>query len=207
MVEALFVGAVAGLGGRAGDHAAQAYARLAESYRGRAYHNLRHIEAVLETFLFIAEGLSTEAESIVTLALCYHDVVYDSQAKDNEERSAEFADHELEGLGISPEDRAEVRRLILLTQRHDVSPGDVLGAIVVDADLAILQSPTAEYDRYAAAIREEYSWVPEADYQAGRTKVLQSLMAKKLFTSSLLDEDLARANMSREIATLSDSSR
>jgi len=202
LVESLFVGAIVRLGGPGGEPAARAYVRLAEAYEGRAYHNLRHLEAVLETYLLIADGLSTEVESLITLSLCYHDAVYNPRAKDNETLSADFSDRELALLRISDEDRAEIRRLILLTQHHTVESGDISGAIIVDADLAILQSSPTEYDRYALAIREEYAWVPDAEYRAGRTTVLEGLLAKKLFTSPLLDEEVAKTNMRREIEAL-----
>jgi len=202
MVEALFVGAVVALGGPSSQKASQAYACLADAYQGRAYHNLRHIEAALETYLLITEDLSPEKGAQITLALCYHDAVYDSRAKDNEAKSAELADQELADLGIWFEDRTEIGRLILLTQQHQTTDDDLSGAIVIDADLAILQAPAKEYDRYAAAIREEYSWVPDEEYRMGRTKVLKGLLGRRLFTSRLLDEDAAKANLRREIETL-----
>ncbi len=202
MVEALYVGAIVALGGSSGGRASEAYGHLADLYRGRAYHNLHHIKATLETYLLIAENLPTETGAQITLALCYHDAVYDSQAKDNEAKSAELAEKELAELGIAAEDRAEVARLIQLTKHHQVADRDEAGAIVVDADLAILQTSPDEYDRYATAIREEYSWVPDEEYRAGRTKVLEGLLSRRLFSSPLLDEELAKANLRREVDTL-----
>ena len=197
MIRRVFAQAVVDLGGSSDVDVA--LDRLTKAYGPqRAYHNLRHVEAVLET----AERLMPEGSAHVVLALIYHDAVYDPRAKDNEERSAQMAREELRSLGVPNEDLDEVARLILLTKHHQVSPGDEAGSAVVDADLAILQASPEEYDRYAAAIREEYAWVPEEEYRIGRAKVLEGLMSRKLFSSALLDEEMARANMRREIDRL-----
>jgi len=181
----------------------QAYATLEASYRDRkrAYHNLRHIERVLETFLAIEEDLDPMDGARIILALCYHDAVYDPKQKDNEAKSAALARRELAPLGVEEADLAEIERLILVTKNHRAS--DPLGGVVVDADLAILASATAEYDAYAKAIRKEYAFVPDEEYRAGRRQVLESLLSKKLFASPLLDEEAARDNLEREIASLS----
>jgi predicted metal-dependent HD superfamily phosphohydrolase len=197
MIRRVFLQAVVDLGGS--PEADAALSRLDEAYGlQRTYHNLRHVEAVLET----AKRLLPQGNAHVALALAYHDAVYDPRAKDNEERSAQMARDELSGLGISHGDLDEIARLILLTKHHQVAEGDVVGSVVVDADLAILQASPEEYDRYAAAIREEYAWVPEEEYRVGRAKVLEGLMSRKLFRSALLDEEMARANMRREIDRL-----
>lgn len=198
MVETLFTHAVTVLGGRDLAATGRAYADLEAAYLGRAYHNLRHIEHTLETYLFLAEDLDPEDGARVVLALNYHDVVYDPQAKDNEAQSAAFARRSL--VELEEADLMEIERLILLTHGHRAD--DLVGALVVDADLAILQASPQEYDAYAAAIRQEYGFVSDEDYRAGRTRVLEELMARKLFTSPLLDEDAARANMRREIERL-----
>ncbi|RYD49126.1 MAG: hypothetical protein EOP83_25545 [Verrucomicrobiaceae bacterium] len=183
--------------------ASDAFERVVQRYEdtGQAYHNLDHVAAVL---LWVGRLGKLNPRDLATsaLAVFYHDAVYDTRAKDNEERSAEFARQELGRLGVPEDGLVEIVRLILLTKTHRVEEGDLAGAVVVDADLAILQAPPEEYDRYAAAIREEYAWVPEEEYRAGRTKVLKRLMSRRLFHSPLLDEEAGRANMRREIERL-----
>lgn len=202
MVEALFLGAVAALGGRTDAAARRAYAELDAAYdqAHRAYHDLRHVESTLNAYLFLADDLGTETGARVVLALVYHDAVYEPRAGDNEERSAAFARRALGTVGIEESDLLEIERLILLTQRH--AADDPVGALVIDADLAVLQGTPEEYDAYAAAIRREYAFVPEAAYREGRVRVLEGLLGRRLFTSPLLDEDAARANMTREIVGL-----
>jgi predicted metal-dependent HD superfamily phosphohydrolase len=57
---------------------------------GRFYHTLDHIENGLET----VERLGSHArnQNAVKLAAWLHDVVYESRATDNEERSADHAE-------------------------------------------------------------------------------------------------------------------
>src|SRR4051794_30150458 len=58
---------------------------------GRFYHTLDHVQQVLQT----VESLRSQARNAnaVQLAGWLHDVIYDSRASDNEERSADYAEH------------------------------------------------------------------------------------------------------------------
>jgi predicted metal-dependent HD superfamily phosphohydrolase len=76
---------------------------------------------------------------------------------------------------------ATVSDLILATKSHEAPQPDPNIFVVLDADLAILSAPPAQYDAYAQAIRQEYSFVPEAQYVVGRTAVLQHFLARSLF--------------------------
>ena len=64
----------------------------------RFYHNLDHVQKMLET----VECLGSHARNLnaVKLATWMHDVIYDSKASDNEDRSAEFAERLCERLAI-----------------------------------------------------------------------------------------------------------
>src|SRR4051794_20184465 len=71
--------------------AAATFAGIAGLYSepGRYYHTLKHIWYVLDT----VRGLQDLSQNwpAVQFAAWFHDVIYDSQAKDNEEKSAEYA--------------------------------------------------------------------------------------------------------------------
>jgi predicted metal-dependent HD superfamily phosphohydrolase len=166
----------------------------------RRYHDTRHLADVLS----IVDGCGAPPE--VRLAAWYHDAVYDPRASDNEERSAQLALDALDALGIGGR-AAEVARLIMVTATHDPDPGDVNGALLCDADLAVLARPDDRYDRYAAAIREEYRHVPDDAFRAGRAAVLHHLLDLPVLyrTPELRDrwEAAARANLHRELDTLS----
>ena len=55
----------------------------------RAYHNLAHIQACLSEFEAV-RSLASNPTAMQT-AIWFHDVIYDTHAHDNEERSADFA--------------------------------------------------------------------------------------------------------------------
>jgi predicted metal-dependent HD superfamily phosphohydrolase len=159
---------------------------------GRFYHTLDHIQNVLET----VETLRAHAANLnaVKLAAWLHDVIYDSKASDNEERSARYAERLCEKLSI-PDGRL-VAALILKTKTHDGDDAD--SQVLTDADLAILAETESVYRRYAEQIRQEYAWVPEPEYRAGRRRILEHFLNKSRiyhFLSSL--EDRARRNICR----------
>ena len=164
----------------------------------RFYHTLDHALAVIAT----VESLAPNAKNpnAVKLAAWLHDVVYDSKASDNEERSADYAKRLCEELGIP--DGKQVAALILKTKTHD--PGeDVDAQVLLDADLAILGANESDYQAYAENIRREYAWVPEPDYRKGRRQILEKFLTRPRiyhFLSQL--EQPARRNLKAEIAGL-----
>ena len=167
----------------------------------RRYHDVEHLATVLS----IVDEVEAPAE--VRLAAWYHDAVYDPRSGDNEERSARLAVDALTALAVAPNQVDEVARLVRLTASHEVGDGDVNGALLCDADLAVLARSTDGYDRYAAAIREEYAHVPEEAFRAGRAAVLRHLLDLPALyrVPRLRDrwEVPARANLRRELDALS----
>lgn len=179
----------------------------------RRYHDMMHLERVLGTLrqLLAEEGGETapgpaDPGNLAALAAWYHDAVYQPTRSDNEERSAALARRQLTQLEVSPAIGGEVSRLVLLTKSHEPAQHDRAGALLCDADLAILATPADVYDRYAAAIRAEYSHVPERDYRAGRAAVLTALATRPhLFHSGrgrAAWEEAARVNLARELQGL-----
>jgi predicted metal-dependent HD superfamily phosphohydrolase len=175
---------------------------LAATYAapGRHYHNLAHIEDCL-TALARVEHLSPREREILSAAIWWHDVVYDATRADNEELSAQLAE-----AHVRKDIADEVGRLIRLTKTHDVARDDRLGAILISIDLSILGAEPARYDAYAAAIRQEFIHVPEADYRAGRARVLGQFAARPvIFPDAAFAaryDRQARENLARELASL-----
>jgi predicted metal-dependent HD superfamily phosphohydrolase len=141
----------------------------------------------------------------VRLAAWYHDVAYDPERSDNEEVSAARARIGLLGL-VDDATVAEVERLVLLTADHDPAPDDANGAVLCDADLAVLASPPEAYAAYASAVRAEYGHLSDETFTAGRTAVLEQLLAlPALYRLPEVAAQLtgrARANMTAELALL-----
>jgi predicted metal-dependent HD superfamily phosphohydrolase len=169
----------------------------------RRYHGLSHLAAVLG---LVGElGDAAVDLDAVRLAAWYHDVAYDPRRDDNEQVSAERAGVGLRGL--VEEDRvAEVVRLVLLTAGHDPSPGDANGAVLCDADLAVLAGPPEAYAAYASAVREEYGHLPDEVFVPGRTAVLEHLLGlPELYRLPAVAADWtprARANLTAELTLL-----
>ncbi len=168
----------------------------------RRYHDLAHLAAVLG----VVEGLAAHAgdADAVRLAAWYHDVVYDPRGAENEQRSAGRARAGLRGL-VPDERIAEVERLVLLTAGHDPAPGDADGAVLCDADLAVLAAPPEAYAAYASAVRAEYGHLSDAEFTAGRTAVLERLLAlPELYRLPEAQRwtTTARANLAAELSLL-----
>ena len=169
----------------------------------RRYHDLTHLAAVLG----IAGELAQHAADpgAVALAAWYHDVVYDPLRVDNEEVSAERAQAGLRGL-VAEATVEEVVRLVLLTAGHDPAPDDANGAVLCDADLAVLASPPQAYAAYASAVREEYGHYSDTEFTAGRIAVLEQLLAlPALYRLPVTAEAWtarARANLTAELSLL-----
>ncbi|MCT9091252.1 hypothetical protein N4G70_20645 [Streptomyces sp. ASQP_92] len=148
-------------------------ARWAEPQR--RYHDTAHLTAVLD-HIDVLERYADQPD-LVRLAAWFHDAVYLPDRSENEERSARLAERALPEAGLSPEDTAEVARLVRLTVTHAPEEGDANGAVLCDADLAILAAAPDAYAAYAAAVREEYAFVPDEAFRAGRGEVLAQLLA------------------------------
>ena len=163
-------------------------ARYAEPHR--RYHTLDHVAEVLA----VVDELGGSVE--VEWAAWLHDVIYDVRAADSEARSAGYAGDVLARLHVPDDVISEVQRLIELSATHTVVAGDKNGAVFVEADLAILTSDPARYDRYARDVRDEYAHIDDDAWREGRATVLRSLLQR-------VTDERARSNLTRELAALS----
>ncbi|MFI6089325.1 hypothetical protein [Streptomyces sp. NPDC051218] len=177
-------------------------ARWAEPQR--RYHTTAHLAAVLDHIDVLEEH--AEEPDLVRLAAWFHDAVYAPDRSENEERSARLAERALQESGLTPAATAEVARLVRLTVTHDPADGDHNGETLCDADLAILAAAPDAYAAYAAAVREEYAFVPDEDFRAGRAAVLRQLLAlPRLFRTphgAAEWEGPARENLATELQLL-----
>ncbi|MEH2322278.1 MAG: hypothetical protein V7K32_01475 [Nostoc sp.] len=176
----------------------------AYSTPGRYYHTLKHIDRVFST-IGILQGYTNNLAA-VRLAAWFHDVVYDTQAQDNEQRSADYAFEFLSNLGIPESTIATVTRIIMNTKDHQAAVDDYDSQVLLDADLAILATNQVEYREYAYAIRQEYGWMAEADYITGRQQVLEQFLERShIYFTPLMSEfaePSARGNIQGEIQSL-----
>ncbi|WP_329133029.1 hypothetical protein OG552_14765 [Streptomyces sp. NBC_01476] len=170
----------------------------------RHYHTLDHLVAVLTRSTELTAH-AADPDS-VALAAWFHDAVYRPDRSENEERSAHLAERALPEAGLDAATTEEVARLVRLTVTHDPAPDDRNGEVLCDADLAVLAGDPAAYAAYAAAVREEYGFVPDEDFRAGRAAILRQLLAlPRLFRTEYGHrqwEEVARRNLSTELDLL-----
>lgn len=169
------------------------------SQKNRYYHNWSHIEAMLDSWKQYKTHLENPLE--VLLAIYYHDVIYVSTRKDNEQRSAEQAVKE---LGASVINTKILYDLILCTKDHQASTTDQQW--LIDFDLKILGSEWEIYEWYYKQIRKEYRMYPNFMYKPGRKKALLHFLEHKQIyqteTFRSLYETKARTNIQKEITLL-----
>ncbi len=176
----------------------------AYTHSGRYYHTLHHLcdlFAVLDTYRH-----QLEHPLAVDLAVFYHDIIYSTYRKDNEERSADYAQQQLALLGCSPDLISLVIELIRATKRHQPLHPTNDFYYFLDADLAILGTQHDTYKQYTKDIRKEYNLVPDLLYKQGRAKVLRIFVERQRFyyTNDLhqLFDAMARKNMLDELVML-----
>jgi predicted metal-dependent HD superfamily phosphohydrolase len=169
----------------------------------RHYHNIDHIGRMLVVFKSARPKCTMPNE--VTLAIIFHDAIYNPRAKDNEEKSAELAIQTLAAFGVPRACLDLIEDLILCTKHH-IPTAHPASTLMIDTDLSILGSLDEEYDIYSRAIRTEYSFVSDGDYRVGRTNVLNSFLRRDSiyllpwFRERI--EEQARRNIVLEIAKL-----
>jgi predicted metal-dependent HD superfamily phosphohydrolase len=177
--------------------------RYAEPHR--AYHTGQHILALLHHAT--AADSSLDDPHAVAFAIWFHDAIYDPMRHDNEVQSAALARETLTKLGDTAIIPA-VEAMILATIKHQLpenASNDL--KLFLDFDLSILGTPPETYAAYSAAIRSEYSFVPEENYRLGRRAILENFLQRDAlyFTDYGHQkwETQARLNLAAEIATLS----
>jgi predicted metal-dependent HD superfamily phosphohydrolase len=140
------------------------------SYK-RHYHSIVHIEQLL-AFYFTYENLIADKNAVL-FSIFYHDVIYNTLKKNNEEKSALKAKSQL--LTIC-EDAFLIEKIvtyILATQQHEPTADTDL-QFLLDIDLSILGSDESIYKNYIQQIRNEYSIYPDFLYNNGRKKSIET---------------------------------
>jgi len=147
----------------------------------RAYHNLHHIGNCLEEFAHVRpladEPIAVEA------AIWFHDVIYDTHRKDNEERSAEFASATL-AEAAKPESFCQNVHALILATKHQSQPISHDARLLTDIDLSILGQSPDRYAEFEQQIRREYAWVAEQDFATGRSAILSSFLQRRSIYNS-----------------------
>lgn len=178
----------------------------------RHYHNLKHIETVVEHVANPFQGVYMEPVGRMielVIAGLFHDIIYDTKAApgDNERASADVAEVWLAKWRHSSRPPANeyadlvgtVKSLILDTIEH--KPTTTFGRMLCDADLISFSAPWDQFVRNNENIRKEYSWVTDEQWQKGRGKVLEYYLNRKPFYY-YADDRQAKVNLTRALEEL-----
>lgn len=187
------------------DGSAELYALICARYNepDRKYHTLQHLHECLSLFEQIQDQAEHPAE--VELAIWFHDASYQSARKDNEQKSAEWAQASVASHGL-PEAIGERVYSLIMATTHDSMPASRDAETLVDVDLGILAAEPTRFDEYEQQVRAEYEWVPEPVYRLERGKILQTFVERSHIYSTALFrqqyETKARQNLIRSLAKL-----
>nr|WP_315151372.1 hypothetical protein [uncultured Flavobacterium sp.] len=175
--------------------------KKAYSGKSRHYHNLNHLQDMIELFDLYYSNLKNPNE--VLYSIFYHDYVYKATRKDNELKSAELA------LAILPDsislNKPFVFDVICATKLHQHNEIEDINWLI-DFDLKILSKDWEDYQTYCNQIRKEYKIYPNFLYKPGRKKALEHFLEQEFIYKTevfqkLFDEE-AKNNIKREIALL-----
>lgn len=175
----------------------------AHAEKHRHYHTHNHINAMLQHFDKISAQLNRP--SLVELAIWFHDAIYNVYKKNNEKKSAEWAQRFLTQNQATEEDAGYVYDLIMATC-HNAVPTIADTRYLVDMDLTILGTSETVFQHYEVCIRKEYRWVPMPIYQRNRKKVLESFLKRPtIYLTDYFKETFevkARENLETSLAKL-----
>jgi predicted metal-dependent HD superfamily phosphohydrolase len=174
----------------------------AYSGKSRHYHNLNHLQEMIELFDIYQGKLKNPNE--VLYSIFYHDYVYKATRKDNELKSAELA------LAILPDtislNKPFVFDAICATQLHQHNEIEDINWLI-DFDLKILSKDWEAYQTYCNQIRKEYKIYPNFLYKPGRKKALEHFLEQdSIYKTDIfrnLFDEKAKDNIKREISLLS----
>lgn len=171
----------------------------------RYYHNLSHIY----NMLIGAEEVKNSINDFdaFKFSIFYHDIIYKPTKKDNEEKSALFAEKKLTPFDFEPKRVENISKLIISTKKHQLILNDNSdNAYLLDLDLSILGTDWETYKKYLQNIRKEYRIYPDFMYKPGRKKVLHHFLKRDnlYFTDTFKSkfENQARKNLLKELKLL-----
>ena len=164
----------------------------------RHYHNLEHVIQLL----MLCDELEIGGPDI-TLAVIYHDIIYQPGSLENEVKSAAYARDSLVRLGMNPDRVDQVCEMILATASHLLPQNNPLTQMFLDLDISILGSPREDYQAYADGVQNEYSRLPKSVFKKKRREFLEKIFAEEfIFRTDIFREKFessARANIKWEL--------
>jgi pantetheine-phosphate adenylyltransferase len=165
------------------------YLREAWTESHRHFHTLKHLDSILSKIK--RDGFSGVDREILVLVAYYHDVIYDPNKFDNEERCAELVRRT-----CTHTSKDRIIQIILDTKHHDSSKiEDPLSLKFCEYDVDILRSTDyQELLNYETEILKEFQLYNYKDYKVKRAEFLKhaAVQFNNPLLSSLAEYVLAR---------------
>ena len=140
----------------------------------RSYHNLNHLNDLISQINENKSKYSEKEYEKLILTALFHDVVYDTASKTNEEDSANFL---IEcAVDKKNSDILDVKQMILDTKTHNSTTN--LSESFNKYDMNIVERDFDQLLEWERGISEEYSIYSKEEYKMGRLKFLESLLDK-----------------------------
>ena len=179
---------------------------IEREYNGpmRFYHTLKHIDSCIDECLWARHLLKNLWA--VLFAIIFHDFVYDSKRKDNEEESAEYAFNFCMSSRLE-EYANDVRKMILATKHTGQTEGlSNDSKYMLDIDLSGLGQHETIFRYNGNMIRREYHHLSDEEFNKGRIKFFEGMLARKsiYYTKFFQDkyENEAQRNIQQELIKL-----
>lgn len=178
--------------------------RVAYSQPQRRYHNLEHINYLLTALISVPQPSAQ-----LLMAALYHFFVYDPLRDDNEQKSAEYLRNKLTAARVNTNFIDQVVAIMLAPIKSvDMAYASKDAQYLADANMAIYGESPDVYQRYTAAIREEFANVADFNWYRQRIRFLLPLLqSTRIFHSDEFSrlEKHARNNIATELLTMIDS--
>jgi len=194
------------------EHAEVTLDNLLRMYQGpgRHYHNLIHINKMLQDALLVTHLISSPYQMCeLVYSIILHDAVYIVKPKGDSEQASGLLAVEVGALlGMNPNFLSKVYQNILATKHDGNNLTDGISRLFVDIDLKILAAPWDEFSQATADIRQEYDAYTDYEFYLGRMKFLKHMLDKEstLYkTVAFKDsyEEKARSNLQDSFNRLS----
>jgi len=174
-------------------------------YPERSYHNWNHVLACLKELNTYPTPNHDYHKDLISIAIYYHDCIYNPKKNNNEELSAEKAFIDLTALGFTTSYAIYVYKLIMFT-RHVEFCNFLSGQVIMDIDISILGKDALTFQSYEQSIRKEYNFASDEQYKSGRIIFLKSMLNKEhIYQTEFFRnkyEKKTRENISKSIKTL-----
>ena len=175
----------------------------------RFYHGTEHLALLFERHLRFAPEAGFEGPSEtrrIASAIAFHDCIYDSSRRDNEEHSAQAWLAASDDLDAG--ERAWVADTIRATRDHlayaAAGDRDALRLWMLDLDLTPFGEAPELFDRNAGLLRAEAPQIDDAAFEAGRLRLLRRFAeAPAIYRTPVIATHFdasARANLARHLA-------